>query len=216
MVITEGPNFADARTSVVAALQKAGFEGKSGKFNASNDVYLTAKTGTNCSTLAGQLRNVYTRIYFLGQPSFFISCVTSIGYTPAYQPIYTGVGPSFGIQSVGRLACANTGAQYKGFFLHPSPGLDTAAQRAPGVSFTDDIEYGIYGAMQQLEQSFNAVKGKLTREKFIAANRQGGVKGGILNPAIFRGSVFGGTAAFGLKVDCNDQGRTKTLKTYAK
>jgi branched-chain amino acid transport system substrate-binding protein len=216
VVITEGPNFADARQSIVEALSKAGVEGKSGKFNANNDVYLTAKAPSNCSTLAGQLRNVYTRIYFLGQPSFFISCVSTIGYTPTYQPVYTGVGPSFGIQSVGRLACTNTGGQYKGFFLHPSPGLDTAAKRAPGVSFQDDIEYGIYGAMQQLEQAFNAVPGKLTREKFIAANRQGGVQGGILNPAVFRGQVFGGTAAFGLQTDCGNDGRTKTLKTYAK
>ncbi|MEX2291324.1 MAG: hypothetical protein WD794_13490 [Mycobacteriales bacterium] len=216
VVITEGPNFADARESVVSALQKAGVNGKSGKFTSGNDVYLTAKTGTNCSTLAGQLRNTYTRIYFLGQPSYFISCVTSIGYTPTYQPVYVGVGPSFGIQSVGRLACTNTANQYKGFFLHPSPGLDTAAQRAPGVSFQDDIEYGIYGAMQQLEQAFNQVPGQLTREKFIATLRQGGVKGGILSPAIYRGQVFGGTAAFGLQSNCNDQGRTKTLKTYAK
>jgi branched-chain amino acid transport system substrate-binding protein len=216
VVITEGPNFEDARTSVVSALQKAGVNGKSGKFNPSNDVYLTPKTGTNCSTLAGQLRNTYDRIYFLGQPSYFISCVTSIGYTPTYQPIYTGVGPSFGIQSVGRLACANTAGQYKGFFLHPSPGLDTAGKRAPGVQFQDDIEYGIYGAMQQLEQAFNAVPGKLTREKFIAASRAGSFPGGILSPAVFKGQVFGGTAAFGLQTDCNNEGRTKTLKTYAK
>jgi branched-chain amino acid transport system substrate-binding protein len=216
VVITEGPNFADARESVVAALQKAGVNGKSGKFNKSNDVYLTGKAPTNCSTLAGQMRNTYDRIYFLGQPSFFINCVTSIGYTPTYQPIYTGVGPSFGIQSVGRLACSNTAGQYKGFFLHPSPGLDTAAKRAPGVQFQDDIEYGIYGAMQQLEQAFNAVPGKLTREKFIATSRNGSFPGGILSPAVFKGQVFGGTAAFGLRADCNDQGRMKTLKTYAK
>jgi branched-chain amino acid transport system substrate-binding protein len=217
VVITEGPNFADARQSIVAALQQSGAQGKSGKFNPSSDVYLTDKAPRDCSTLAGQLRGSYTSIYFLGQPAFFLQCVGTIGYQPGvYEPTYTGVGPSFGIQSVGNAACKATANRYKGFFLHPSPGTDTAQQRAGRTDFRDDIEYSIYAAMQGIHQALDQVPGTLTREKFIATLRPGGIKGGIMPPSVFRGQVFGGTAAFAVQADCGNDGRMKTLKSYSK
>ncbi|MCW2615966.1 MAG: hypothetical protein JWN08_2960, partial [Frankiales bacterium] len=208
VVITEGPNFADARTSIVDALKANGAQ-----FDPSKDVYLTDKAPQNCSALGTQVRGGgYGTIYFLGQPAFFAQCVGVIGAGPTY----TGPGPSFGINTVARLACGAAAGQYKGFYLHPATGLDQAAKRAPGVSFQDDIEYQIYGAMQGLEAAFNKVEGTLTREKFIAALRGSSIPDGIAPGASYVGDVrFGGKAAFALKANCSTN-QYATLKQYAK
>jgi branched-chain amino acid transport system substrate-binding protein len=213
VVITDTPNFKDARDSITAALQKAGAKGKAGAFNPSPgaDVYLTDKAPRDCATLAGQLRGGgYNTIYFLGQPSFFIQCVGSVGPGPTY----TGPGPSFGVNSIGGLACRASGGTYKGFYLHPATGMDQAGKRAPGVQFQDDIEYSIYGAMQGLEKAFNQVQGNLTREKFIATLAKSSIPAGILPAAVYNGgSRFGGTAAFLLKSNCQT-GQYQTVKEY--
>ncbi len=71
MVITEGPNFKDAKDSIVAALKSA-----NASFDAGKDVFLTDKAPRDCAALATQLRGgAYTTIYFLGQPAFFAQCV---------------------------------------------------------------------------------------------------------------------------------------------
>ena len=213
VVITDTPNFKDARDAITQELQRAGVQGKAGKFNpASNaDVYLTDKAPRDCATLSGQLRGGgYNTIYFLGQPSFFIQCVGAVG--PG--PVYTGPGPSFGINSVHGLACRATANQYKGFYLHPASGLDQAPQRAPGVTFQDDIEYQIYGAMAGLEAAFNQVQGNMTREKFISTLAKGSIPARIAPGAVYNGgSRFGGTTAFLLQSDCGG-GRYKTVAEY--
>jgi hypothetical protein len=117
---------------------------------------------------------------------------------------------------VANLNCANTAGQYKGFFLHPATGLDQAKSRAPGVQFTDDIEYQIYGAMQGLESALNAVTGPLSRESFISTLSKGGIPAGIAPGAVYNGgSRFGGTTAFALRADCGPR-QYVTLKEYKK
>ena len=211
VVITGTPNFADARTSIVDELTKAGVSGRSGKFNKDNDVYLTEKAPNNCETLAAQLRGAgYEAIYFLGQPLFFGLCVKSYP-----DPVYTGPGPSFGITSVGNLACQGSGGRYRGFYLHPTPDKDTAQKMAKGApAFSDDIEAGIWSGMQQLEQAFALHNGPLNRESFIAGNAKGSVKGGVALPAVYNGgSRFGGTGAYLNKITCN--GSSSVIQTTA-
>ena len=213
VVITDTPNFADARASITDALKKAGAKGKAGAFNPATtggDVILTDKAPRDCASQAGQLRGNYDVIYFLGQPSFFLQCVGQIGPGPTY----TGPGPSFGVNSVGGLACDVSGGTYKGFYLHPVAGIDQAAQRAPGVNFKDDIEFSIYAAMQGLERAFNQVQGNLSRETFTATLAKSQIPGGIAPPAIYNGgSRFGGTTAYLLKSDCSDK-KYNTVKEY--
>jgi branched-chain amino acid transport system substrate-binding protein len=219
VVITGTPNFRDARESIVSELQKAGAQGRVGAFNPDNDVYLTEKAPSNCTTLGSQLRaGGYETVYFLGQPLFFGLCVRE--YPSA---VYTGPGPSFGIQSVADLACrgASTSAgSYKGFYLHPAPDKDTAQARAKGAPpFTDDIEGGIWGAMQGLEAAFNLVKGPLSRESFIQALAASRIPDGVAPGAVFNGQTrFGGTAALLNKITCAspDKGRVQTIATYKK
>ncbi len=215
VVITGTPNFADARESIVAELKKAGVQGKAGAFNPSEDVYLTEKAPRDCTTLGTQLRGGgYESIYFLGQPLFFGQCVNQ--YPSA---TYTGPGPSFGIQSVADLACRGGVAGFKGFYLHPSPDKAASQAKAQGAPpFTDDIEAGIWGAMQQLEQAFNLVKGPPSREAFIAALAKSQVPGGVLAPSVYNGGPrFGGTAAFANKITCSGtSGVIQTIATYRK
>ena len=207
VVITDTPNFKDARESILTALKAKGITPK---------VFLTDKAPSNCTSLAGQIRAQYDAIYFLGQPSFFAQCVGSIGYTPTYKPIYTGPGPSFGIQSVGKLACGGTANQYQAYYLHPLPGMDRAKQLVPDETFADDIEFQIYASMQGLKSALDMVKGKLTREKFISTLFASGVPAGIGPATAFNGKTrFGGTAAYALKMDCSAQIQ-RTLKLYKK
>jgi hypothetical protein len=211
IVATEGPNFNDAVQGIQGALQQAGAPVK---------VVRTPKTPNNCAQYAQQIKGNPRPdvIYFLGQPAFFAQCVQAIN-DPTYSPVYTGVGPSFGINTVANLACAGaaaSGSQYKGWFLHPATGLDQARNRAPGVQFRDDIEYQIYGAMAGLEHAFNLVQGELTREKFIAALAGGDIPEKIAPGAVYRGgSRFGGTKAFALNADCGSRTYT-TQGEYGK
>jgi hypothetical protein len=71
------------------------------------------------------------------------------------------------------------------------------------VKFKDDIEFGIYAAMQGLEKFLNAVPGEgFTREGLIAAVNGKAFEGGILPPVDFTKGRFGGTGAYALKMVC--------------
>lgn len=216
VVITGTPNFKDAKDSIVAELSKQpGVMGSSGKFSAANDVYETEKAPRDCVSLGTQLRGGgYESIYFLGQPLFFGQCVNQYP-----QAVYTGPGPSFGVQAVADLACRGGAASYRGFYLHPSPDKALAQSKAPGAPpFTDDIEAGIWGGMQQLEQAFALVQGPLSRESFIAALAKAGVPGGVNPPAVYNGGPrFGGTDAYANQITCSGtSGVIQTIATYDK
>jgi hypothetical protein len=215
IVITGTPNFADARDSMAAELQRNGAQGRSGAFNPSNDIILTDKAPRDCLTVGNQLRSGgYEVVYFLGQPLFFGQCVNQYP-----QATYTGPGPSFGIQSVADLACRGGAGGFRGFYLHPSPDKAAAQAAAKGAQpFVDDIEAGIWGGMQQLEQAFNLIKGPVNRESFIAALAASGTPGGVLQPSVFGGKTrFGGTGAYLNQITCNGTtGNVKTIATYKK
>ena len=215
MVITGTPNFKDAREAMVAQLKASGAKGRSGAFNPSSDVFLTDKAPSNCGTLATQIRGGgYEVIYFLGQPSFFAQCVGSIGNVPV-NPVYTGPGPSFGINSVIRLACA-ANPSYEAYYLNPSPSQNQRAKYGAPDDLTDDIELGIYGAMEQLKKAFDNVKGNLTRESFIAANQNVTLGAGVLRPVVLTGTNrFGGTGAYANAAIC-PQGISNTIGVYSK
>jgi branched-chain amino acid transport system substrate-binding protein len=217
MVITSTPNFKDAREAFAGELVRNGAKGKVGAFNPKSsteggDIFLTDKAPTTCS-IATQIRaGGYQSIFFLGQPTFFALCVQAVGSKPI-NPYYTGPGPSFGITSVINLACTASGGEYKGVYLHPSPSVQGYASKvAPGTTFKDDIELGIWGGMEQVKRVFDSVTGPLTRESFNAAldgRVFTGYPHGVLHTVDYRTSRFGGTAAFANAADC----QTKTSKT---
>jgi hypothetical protein len=217
VVITGTPNFRDARESIVAELQKAGAKGSSGAFSANRDVFLTDKAPNSCSTLATQIRGgSYEVVYFLGQPSFFAQCVGSIGNVPI-NPVYTGPGPSFGINSVISLAC-KANPSYQGFYLHPVPSHNQRQKYGAPDNLTDDIEVGIWGAMQQLHESLDKIlaTGPLTRERFIEFSQTASLKGGVFQPVSFTPTDhFGGTGAYANAALC-PQGISNTVGIYRK
>ena len=217
MVITGTPNFTDARQAMVQELTSNGAKGSAGAFDANKDVFLTDKAPTNCASLASSIRGGgYEVVYFLGQPSFFAQCVGSIGNVPV-NPIYTGPGPSFGINSVINLAC-KANPQYEGYYLHPTPSHNQRAKYGAPDDLTDDIEVGIWGAMQQLHQSLEMVLkgGPLTRERFIEVSNNATIPGGVFTPVKFTANDhFGGTAAYANAALC-PQGISNTVGTYRK
>jgi hypothetical protein len=198
LVISDTPNFADARDSIQNALKAAGM-----KFT-----YIPVpKVGGNSTTVANQLRaGQYETVFFLGQPLFFTEVVGKTGCNITYCPDYTGVGISMGVNTVANLACAGSGGGFLGHFLSPYPGFSDASKYAPGVTFKDDIEFTIYGMSQALDQMFQSIPASLplTRQNFIATVAKNDYKGGIFNPAKFSsGTHFGGTTAYYLRADCN-------------
>lgn len=201
LVISDTPNFADARDSIQNALKAAGVKYK---------YYPVPKVGGSSTTVANQLRSAdHEVVYFLGQPLFFAELVGKTG-CPAYCPQWTGVGISMGVNTVANLACGGSNGMFKGEFLSPYPGIEKAGQLAPGVAFKDDIEFNIYGVMQMIHQMFNAVQGPLTRENMIATVGAGNFPAGIFSPTRFGGRThFGGTAAYYLKADCGPGNTSK-------
>jgi branched-chain amino acid transport system substrate-binding protein len=197
MVISNTPNFLDAEQGFLEAMKPTGVPIK---------VIRTPKSGADSTSVANQLREgQFESVYFLGQPLFFIELVGKAG-CPAYCPQWAGPGVSMGTNSIGRPACQASGGQYKGEFLNPSPGLDMAGKVAPGVSFKDDIEFGIWGSMELLAQILNKVPGEgFTRERFIAGTNGKAYAGGVFPKVSFAKGRFGGSGAYALKSDCSDQ-----------
>jgi hypothetical protein len=159
VVATEGANFQDAVDGIKGALGQAGVKFKEIR---------PPKVPSNCSEFARQIKAEPrpTTIYFLGQPAFFAQCVQAIGSRPTSPPTPASVRRSASTASAPGVRRQRRPVQGR----LPAPGHRPRPGRAPraGVSFQDDIEYQIYGAMQGLESAFNQVPGNLTREKFIA------------------------------------------------
>lgn len=205
VVVSNTPNFLDGEQAIVAALKAAGEE---------VTVLRTPTTGADAGTVANQLREgQFESVYYLGQPLFFVELTGRVG-CPAYCPQWAGVGVSMGANSIGAQACNVTGRAYKGEFLSPYPGLDKAAELAPGVSFKDDVEFSTYGSMQVLNQMLNAVPGpSFTREAFTGAASGRIFPGRIFPKLDFSRSRFGGTQAYALRMDCR-QGQHVTAGLF--
>ena len=196
LVISDTPAFLDAEEGFLAAMKPTGVPVK---------VIRTPRTGADSTRVASQLREgQYESVYFLGQPLFFVELTGKVG-CPAYCPQWAGVGVSMGANSIGTPACNVTGGNYKGEFLSPYPGLDKAAELAPGVSFKDDVEFSVYGSMQILDQMLKTVPGpSFNRESFIDALNGRAFPGGIFPKVDFGQSRFGGTQAYALRMDCGE------------
>ncbi len=197
LVISNTPNFKDAQDAMEAALKKAGIEYK---------VFLVPKAGSqaDAAALANDLRAYGApTVFFLGQPTFFINTVTSAAQQ-LYLPIWTGVGPSMGVNTVAEVACASTGARYDGRFLSPFPGLDKAPKEFFDAGGKDDIELSLWGSSELLYNLLLATKGNLTRGVFNAA-MTGAKYGSTTFPGVhFKGdSHFGGTGTWILKSNCS-------------
>ena len=202
VVTSDTPNFKDARDAMTAELAKKGIDFK---------VHLVPKAGSDSDALrlSNDLRGgAYPVIYFLGQPTFFLKVVRQT-QNVTYQPVWTGVGVSMGVNTVAQVACEGTreSGGYNGHFLSPYPGLDRAPKAFwdsdNGRSNKDDIELTLWGFSEYLEKALLLTGGNLTRENFMAQLEKATISSGTFPGVRYSPSDhFGGTAAYSLKSDC--------------
>ena len=198
VVLSETPNFTDAKQAIEAQLKSKGVDYK---------YFGVPKAGSDSDaiSLARELRTYNAPVvYILGQPTFFLKVLAQTGST--YTPTWTGVGISFGINQVHTAACGATQNRYDGRFLSPYPGLDKAPKAfldADGGRAKDDIELTLWGLSELLEQALLTTKGNLTRENFIASMATASLPGGTYPGVKYTPSNhFGGTKMWQLKSNC--------------
>ena len=138
------------------------------------------------------------------------------------SPMFTGV-----IEGVGPRYCPSIEDKVNRFadkdshqiFLEPE-GLTTHEFYPNGISTSlpFDVQLAAVRSMAGLENAFNQVQGKLTREKFIATLRNSAIPDLVSPGANYRGGArFGGKSAFALKASCGGTSATNvsnTLKEY--
>ncbi|HVE98526.1 MAG TPA: ABC transporter substrate-binding protein [Mycobacteriales bacterium] len=196
VVISDTPNFKDGQQSIEAALKAEKIPYR---------VFLTAKTPSDAdaTALSNELRSYAAPVvYFLGQPTFFIKVVGNTANS-AYTPIWTGIGPSMGVNAVVEVACPVTANRYDGRFLHPYQGFDKAPPDFLKAGGEDDIQMSLWLSAEMLHKLLLTTKGVLTRENFTAS---------IVGPTfssdgkpfvrLSKDDHFGGLAAYSLKSDC--------------
>lgn len=193
VVLSDTPNFADARDAIQVELKKAGI---------AYDYIPVPKAGTDsdAAALAGKLRTGrYPVVFFLGQPFFFAKTVQQT-QGPGYAPTWTGPGPSMAVNSVMTLVCGSQGG-FKASFLSPYHGLD----KAPAGKYADDIEMITAGSMMGVEFMLKQMTAQTLNRESLIAKLQGGLKipGGIFPPSDYTRGQFGGTAVYALNSDCS-------------
>lgn len=201
LVLSETPNFADAKESMEAELKKAGI---------AYDYIPVPKAGTDsdAASLAAKLRSgQYPVVYFLGQPFFFAKTVQQT-QGPGYAPTWTGPGPSMGVNSVLSLTCGSSGG-FKASFLSPYHGLD----KAPAGAYVDDVEMITAGSMMGVEFMLKQLTEQTLNRETLLSKLSGGLKipGGIFPPSDYSRGQFGGTGVYALNADCG----SRTWKTSA-
>ena len=197
VVISDTPNFKDAQASIESALKRAGVAYR---------VFLTSKTPSDADATAmgNELRSYNAPVvYFLGQPTFFIKVVGNTANS-LYTPIWTGIGPSMGVNAVTNVACPASGNRFDGRFLHPYQGFDKAPPEFIKAGGIDDIQMSLWLSAEMLHNMLLTMKGVVTRENFTKT---------IVGPTfssdgkpfmkLTANNHFGGLAAYSLKSDCS-------------
>lgn len=195
LVLSDTPNFEDAKTSMEAELKKAGI---------AYEYIPVPKAGTDsdAAALAAKLRaGRYPVVYFLGQPFFFAKTVQQT-QDATYAPTWTGPGPSMGVNSVLSLTCGAQGG-FTASFLSPYHGLDRAPK---GSDYADDIEMITAGSMMGVEFMLKQLTADTLNRETVISKLQGGMKipGGIFPPTDYSRGQFGGTGVYALVPNCDN------------
>jgi branched-chain amino acid transport system substrate-binding protein len=205
IVASATPNFDDAVSAIKGALG-----------GTPTKVFRTPKDG-NESDAANLARDLAAygapTVYFLTAPKFWIYTVGSASSLFSYNPHYVGPGVSMGVNQVASAVCA-TANKTTASYLAPYMGLDREPREfaAAGPSSKPeerDIHLTLYGLSEVLHKALLKTNGNLTRENFIAQIARASYGNVVFPPVRFGGGHFGGTAAWGLKLDCS----SRTWKT---
>jgi hypothetical protein len=203
-------NFDDAHTGFVQAAQQLGLQVT---FDRSIDKNADAQTaaaagGSICSDPTKKPEAVYPLI----APSIWVQIVAG-ATAQACTPIWSGVGLTEGLNTVGTAICGASPTT-KAHFFSPFPGWDKtndfdpayrpAFQQQHPTSKIDDISWALWAAEKLLGAQLAAPGRNITRQSFISSVNGKSFSTGIYPPVNYASSRFGGTQVHVLKLNCSD------------
>ena len=128
-------------------------------------------------------------------------------------PIWSGVGLTEGLNTVGTALCG-ANPTTKAHFFSPFPGWDKTDQFDPAYrqefarqhpnSKIDDISWALWAAEKLLGAQLAQPGRNLTRQSFISAVNGHSFQTGIYPPVNYASSRFGGTGVHVVKLNCSD------------
>jgi len=210
MIRANTANFDDAHTAFLQAAQQAGLQvtfDRALDKNADNQTAFSAG-GSICGNRASAPEAVYPLL----SPSIWVQVVAGAN-AQACNPIWSGVGITAGLNTVGTAACG-VAPTTKAHFFSPFPGLNVADQVDPDYNRAyrqqhgqagDDIGWGIWGLEKVVSAMLAAPGRNLSRQSFISASTGKSYTTGVWPTVNFAVSHFGGTAVHVLQLDCTKQ-----------
>jgi branched-chain amino acid transport system substrate-binding protein len=200
-------NFDDAHTGFLEAARQLGLEvvfDRSIDKNADSQTAFSAG-GSICANRA----NTPEAVYPLIAPTIWVQIVAGAS-AQACNPVWSGVGITEGLNTVGTAVCGASPAT-KAHFFSPFPALNVANQVDGDYNRAfqhqhgqtgDDIGWGIWG-LEKLVSSMLAAPGRnLTRQGYVAAAVGKSFTTGVWPTVTYSASRFGGTAVHVLALDC--------------
>ena len=148
-------------------------------------------------------------MYPLIAPSIWVQIVAG-AQAQACTPIWSGVGLTQGLNTVGTAVCG-AAPNTKAHFFSPFPGLDKSTQFDPDYQAAynkkngkagDDIGWALWAAEKSIAAQLTAAGRSLTRQSYIAAVNGKSFTTGVSPPVNYATSRFGGTGVHVVNLNC--------------
>jgi ABC-type branched-subunit amino acid transport system substrate-binding protein len=202
-------NFDDAHTAFLQAAAKNGLTVVSDQSIDKNADSQTAASagGQICQNRA----NAPEAEYPLIAPSIWVQIVAG-ATAQACTPIWSGVGLTEGLNTVGSILCG-TSPGTKAHFFSPFPGFDKVNTFDPAYQQSyqqqhgkagDDIGWALWTADKLLGAELAAPGRSLSRSSFVSAVNGHSFVTGEYPPVNYATSRFGGTQVHVLNLNCSD------------
>src|SRR5947209_4587646 len=175
MIRANTANFDDAHTAFLQAAQQLGLQVT---FDRALDKNADSQTAFSAGgSICGNRANAPEAVYPLLSPGIWVQVVAGAN-AQACNPIWSGVGVTAGLNTVGTAACG-VAPTTKAHFFSPFPGLNVADQVDPDYNRAyrqqhgqagDDIGWGIWG-LEKVVSAMLAAPGRgLSRQSFVSTS----------------------------------------------
>lgn len=216
MIITNTPNFKDAKNGFLNGLKANGLALATLKNGQPALVEHTKNDATWIENTAGSFKDAGVEVvYFLSAPTLYLEFVSQANKKKAYNPLYVGPGVSKGLNAVLNGGCKAVGkGDDNALYLSPFPGLDkapkafkdaSAAAKAPA----DDIALALWGLAEGQHQLFKRYEQQYGTELERATFRDFVEKAGTIETSVYppvtftKDNHFGAGKAWVLEADCS-------------
>lgn len=221
-IITDTPNHKDALRGWNDGLQAQGLAAVDTFQHTRNDTSWIAATARSFREQGIEV------VYFNSSPTMFVDFARTASSQFGYEPVYVGVGVTWGRNAMLDAGCFQAGDAVDGaIMLSPVPGLDAAPAEFHQATSRfdvpdDDVALLQWGAAEQLHDALVAYEAEhgteLTRADFRHFLEQGSAFGGGTSPTVTwtpdAVGHFGADTAHVLVSDCETR-QFRTLHLHA-